>query len=158
MKIQRCDINSFLWFYGLTLGIQLLSSYFTALGVSDWYPALDKSPLTPPGFVFGIVWTLLYALMALAACRVYGCMDKKDKRPLLWWLVQLLLGFIWCIMFFGMQAVLSGLIIICCATLAVIVTVVLFWRTDELAGILMLPLLLWLTLATHLNLFIYLNN
>ncbi len=158
MKIQRCDITCFLWFYGLTLGIQLLGAYFTSMGVQDWYPALVKSPLTPPGPVFGIVWSILYALMALAACRIYGCGDRSDKRPLLWWVAQLLLGFIWCILFFGLQGVLAGFIIICCTTLAVIVTTLLFWRIDPLAGMLMLPLLLWLTLATHLNLFILLNN
>lgn len=156
--IKRCDITCFLWFYGLTLGIQLLGAYFTALSVNEWYPTLDKSPLTPPGAVFGIVWTILYFLMALAACRVFGRIGTISNRPLRWWLIQLLLGFIWCIVFFGQQSMLAGLIIICCTTLAAIVTTVLFWRRDDLAGLLMAPLVLWLTLATHLNLYIYLHN
>lgn len=158
MAIKRCDITCFLWFYGLCLAAQLGGAYFTAMGVNDWYLTLEKSPLNPPGPVFGIVWSILYILMALAACRVYDCHKHYNNRPLRWWFVQLLLGFIWCVMFFGHQAILSGLIIICCTTLATIVTTVLFWRHDDLSGILMLPLVLWLTLATHLNLFIYLNN
>ena len=158
MRIHRCDIVSFLWFYGLCLGVQLGGAYFTQMGVISWYPALERSPLTPPGPVFGIVWSILYALMAWAACRMHGTERSIDNRPLRWWLVQLLLGLLWCIMFFGHGGILAGLIIISANTLAVIVTVVLFWRRNEVAALLMLPLLLWLTLATHLNLYIYLHN
>lgn len=156
--LKRCDIVCFLWFYGLCLGIQLLGGYFTAQGVVDWYPTLVKSPLTPPGAAFGIVWSILYALMAWAACRIYSGVGRANIRPLRWWFIQLLLGFIWCVVFFGRHDPVAGFIVLCGTTFAAIVATVLFWRLDEKAGLLMAPLVLWLTLATHLNLYILLNN
>lgn len=158
LRMNRCNTISFLWFYGLCLAVQLGGSYFTSMGVERWYPALEKSPLNPPGIVFGVVWTLLYFLMAIAATRICIRIGNYTNRAIRWWAIQLLLGFIWCILFFGLQGMLAGLIIICAATLAAIVATVLFWRHDDLAGLLMLPLVLWLTLATHLNLYIYLHN
>lgn len=158
MHIKRHHILAFLVFYALCLLIQVFGSYFTALSVSTWYPTLEKSPLNPPGYVFGIVWTILYILMAVAATRVFAITSTVKCRPLVWWAAQLLLGFIWCIVFFGQQGIFAGFIIISCTVLAAIVTAVLFWRVERLAGVLMMPLILWLTLATHLNLYLYLHN
>lgn len=158
MTITRCTAISFIWFYGACLAAQLGGAYFTAMGVHDWYVPLEKSALNPPGYVFGIAWTLLYFLMAVAAARVCVVTNCRMNRPIRWWTIQLMLGFIWCIFFFGAHDIIGGLIIICATTLAAIVATVLFWRLDALAGLLMLPLVLWLTLATHLNLYIYLHN
>lgn len=158
MRIARCDIVSFLWFYGLCLAVQLGGAYFTQTSVRDWYPTLELSPLNPPGPVFGVVWSILYVLMAWAACRMHAVERSVNNRPLRWWLIQLLLGLLWCIVFFGMRDILGGLIVIIATTFATIVMAVFFWRRDGLAGLLVTPLLLWLTLATHLNLYIYLHN
>lgn len=158
MAMTRKSFLTFLAFYAATLLVQMVGGYFTGLSVQSWYPTLDKSPLTPPGYVFGIVWTMLYFLMAVAATRVHHVIGHLRNRPLAWWAIQLLLGLIWSIVFFGGQSSLSGIIIISATVLAVIVTLVLFWRVDALAGVLLLPLLLWLTLATHLNLYIVLHS
>lgn len=158
MLIQRRHIMSFFGFYGACLAVQLVGGYFTTLSVQSWYPTLDKSPLTPPGAAFGIAWSILYFLMALAATRVHCVLGGLRNWPLRWWAVQLALGLLWCIVFFGQQAILPGLIVIAATTLATILAVIYFWRTDALAGLLITPLLLWLTLATHLNLYIYLHN
>lgn len=157
MRLTKTSFLTFAAFYGMALAVQFGGAYFTATSVQDWYLTLERSPLNPPGPVFGIAWTILYFLMALAATRAYPH-TKANRGPLVWWGVQLLLGFLWCVLFFGMRDTLGGLIVIICTTIAVIVTAVRFWRLDSLAGGLMAPLLLWLTLATHLNLYIYLNN
>jgi tryptophan-rich sensory protein len=81
-------LKPFLVFYGAALLIQFAGNYFTMMSVKTWYPTLVKSALTPPGYVFGIVWTILYILMSIAAWRVY----RKEQRGYfsqalkLWWL------------------------------------------------------------------------
>jgi tryptophan-rich sensory protein len=158
LTLKREHTPLFIGFYALCLIVQVAGAYFTDRSVHTWYPTLDKSPLTPPGVWFGIVWTTLYLLMALAATRVSAVIRTLRNRPLAWWAIQLILGLIWSIMFFGNQSVLGGLIIISATIVAVIVTTTLFWRVNAWAGIMMMPLTLWLTLATHLNLYIYLHN
>jgi tryptophan-rich sensory protein len=158
MTLKRRHVPIFIYFYLLCFAVQWAGSYFTMLGVHDWYPQLDKSPLTPPGYVFGIAWTILYVLMAASATRAYAVIQRLRSQPFAWWLIQLLLGLLWSVLFFGHHEVLSGLLVISATLFAVLVTAILFWRVDEKAGALMLPLILWLTFASHLNLYIYLHN
>lgn len=145
--------------YAFCLLIQLGGGYFTQLGIgSGWYGSLQKSSLTPPGYVFGLTWTTLYLLMALAAARVAHITGQWNNRPLRWWAIQLIGGLVWCIVFFGMRDVENALLIIAFMWVAVLLTVVFFHRVNRRAGWLMLPLLLWVSFATYLNAAILLNN
>lgn len=150
-RTARATLVAFLSFYALCLFVQTTGSYFTLLSVGDWYRGLAKSPLTPPGPVFGIAWTTLYFLMALAAARVWRVLGRVNARPLRWWLIQLLLGWVWTMVFFGLRDVQMGFLVIVLALLAVLVSVRLFLRTERTAGWLMLPLLLWVGFASYLN-------
>ncbi len=158
MTFKRDTVVYFLWFYGLCLAVQLFGAQFSSMGMDGWYQNLDKSPLTPPGYVFGIAWTLLYFLMAWSATRIFHVCQSLYCRPLRWWMIQLILGLLWTIFFFGQHNPLAGLVIISIMVVAVITTTVLFWRLDDVAMVMLLPLVGWLTLATHLNLYIYLHN
>lgn len=157
MKINP-TIRRFIGFYALCVVVQVAGSYFTSAGVVSWYPALVRSPLNPPGYVFGIAWTLLYIAMAVAAALALPRLPRLNTWPLRWWLLQMLLGLLWCVVFFGAGQLFAGVVVLVATLVSAIVTAVLFWRVRPLAGWLLLPLVCWLTLATHLNLYIYLHN
>lgn len=150
-------------FYALCVAVQFAGASITVQSVSGWYLTLDKSPLTPPGFVFGVVWTVLYFLMALAAWRVWR-VEQALRTPLLRssaqriWLFQLMAGLGWNAVFFGMQQAQLGLVVIAAVAIAVALCFTRFRARDALAGWLLLPLLLWVCFATYLNLHIALYN
>jgi tryptophan-rich sensory protein len=148
----------FVCVYALCFVVQTGGAYFTQLSVTTWYAGLDKSPLTPPGMVFGIVWTTLYLLMALAAMRVYHKTQTLRSHALRWWLIQLVLGFLWSVMFFGNQAVLSAFQIILANLVAIGVMLVFLRRIDRVAALMLAPLFLWVSFASYLNYFILMNN
>lgn len=151
-------ITSFIAFYIPCFVVQVVGGLMTQQSVTTWYPTLMKSQFTPPGFVFGIAWTILYALMALAASRVYVNRGTWRSRSLVFWAAQLLLGLIWTGVFFGMREINIGAHIILFSWGAAVITAERFWRIEKLAGWLMAPLVLWLTFATYLNVYIATHN
>lgn len=151
-------VLAFLIFYLPCFVVQAIGGYLTQQSVMDWYPTLNKSSLTPPGYVFGVAWSILYALMALAASRVYVVRGTWRSRSLVWWGIQLVLGLLWSAVFFGHREVMAGLVIIVINWAVVVYVADRFWKAERLAGALMVPLMGWLTFATYLNGFILLNN
>ncbi|MDJ0973439.1 MAG: TspO/MBR family protein [Planctomycetota bacterium] len=117
-----------------------------------WYAALEKPAWTPPGWVFGPVWTTLYTLMGIAAWLVWRKAGWSGARTALsLFLVQLALNAAWTPLFFGVHAMLVAFVCIVLMWLAVAATLVAFWRQTRLAGVLLVPYLAWLTLASALN-------
>lgn len=125
-----------------------------------WYDTLEKPTWTPPGWAFPVVWTTLYALMGTAAWRVWRVgRDTPGRRTALGlFLVQLALNAAWTPVFFGAHQILGGLAVIVALWLAIAATGVSFGRVDRLAGVLFVPYLAWVTLATALNLTIWRLN
>ena len=124
------------------------------------YKAMVMPLLSPPGWVFPVVWTLLFLLMGLAAylVAVSPVSGSRRERALRLYLVQLGFCFFWGSLFFGLGArfaafvwllLLLGLALVCC---------LLFWHIDRRAGALLLPYLLWLLFAAYLNLGLWLIN
>lgn len=142
---------TFLAFYGLCLIVQFIGGYVTQFSVHDWYAGLAKSELTPPGAVFGIAWTILYFLMALAATRIYLIRNTLRSSSLAWWFIQLLLGLIWTFVFFGHREVLLGFVVIVVNWAAVVDTIRKFDKIDRKAALMLVPLCAWLTFAAYLN-------
>lgn len=122
-----------------------------------WYAGLAKPAWTPPDWLFGPAWTTLYLLMALAAWKVWIAVRRIDAALLLY-LVQLVLNALWSWLFFGLQRPDLALANIVVLWLLILATLVLFWRRDRLAGVLMLPYLAWVGFATALNLAIWRLN
>jgi len=120
---------------------------------SDWYRALAKPPFQPPAWVFGPAWTLLYALMGVAAWRVWRvrATAPRARRGLGVFAAQLAVNAAWSPVFFGAHAVGTALAVI--VTLAALVTwtVVEFRRVDRTAAAMLLPYLAWVLFATVLN-------
>lgn len=139
-------------FLGTTFAVAAGAGWLTSLGVSDWYPTVAKPPWTPPGWLFGPVWTGLYLAMAVAAWLVWrrgGLAVHRGALSL--WALQLLLNGAWSGLFFTLREPGWALAEILLLTLAVAVTLVTFARTSRLAAGLMGPYLLWVLFATALN-------
>ena len=116
-----------------------------------WYQALIKSPLNPPGYVFGIVWPILYLLMSISAFRTFN--ETKNL-----FLTQLLFNALWSWLFFTFQMPFVALLNIWLLIyLNIKINLKMFYQ-DKLSGLLFIPYILWLFFASYLNLFIVLNN
>ena len=125
---------------------------FTGASVSTWYPILDKPPWNLPAWVFGPVWTVLYAMMAVAAWLVWKQRGFAGGRvPLALFAVQLILNAAWSYCFFGLRNPLAGLVDILLLWAAILGTMISFWAATPVAGWLFVPYLLWVTFATALN-------
>ena len=116
-----------------------------------WYQDLIKSPLNPPGYVFGIVWPILYLLMSISAFRTFN--ESKNL-----FLIQLLFNAIWSWLFFAFQMPFIALLNIWLLIYLNIKLNLKMFYQDKLSGFLFIPYILWLFFASYLNLFIVLNN
>jgi tryptophan-rich sensory protein len=116
-----------------------------------WYQELNKSSLNPPGYIFGIVWPILYILMSISAFRTFS-----ETRKL--FLIQLFFNAIWSWLFFAFHMPVVALLNIWILIALNIKLFVKMLRLDSLSGILFIPYVVWLCFASYLNLFIVLNN
>jgi benzodiazapine receptor len=143
-----------------SLAAGAIGSIFTGPAILTWYTTLVKPPFNPPNWIFGPVWTLLYVLMGVAAFLVWrkGTGNRQIRLALVVFLVQLVLNTLWSVAFFGLASPLYGLIVISVLWVAILVTIVLFFRISEVSSILLWPYLLWVSFATVLNSSIWLLN
>lgn len=121
------------------------------------YNTLQKPPLSPPGFIFGIVWSILYLLMGIA----YGMLVYKGKSDAevskIYW-TQLIINLIWPILFFVFKLRLFSSIWIIILLILVISMVIKFYKKDKIIGYSQIPYLLWIMFATYLNIGVYILN
>ena len=118
------------------------------------YQDLIKPPLAPPGFIFPIVWTILYLLMGIS----YYISNSDDKELDQIYLLQLLVNFLWPIIFFVLKMYFSAFLWIILLLILVIVMIKEFLRIKKLSGYLQIPYLLWLLFATYLNIGVFILN
>jgi tryptophan-rich sensory protein len=124
-----------------------------------WYAGLDKPSWNPPGWIFGPAWTLLYTLMAIAACLVWRRGGFTLQRgPLALYLLQLALNAAWSPLFFGAHAIGWALVDIVALWIAITLTLATFRRVSRASGLLFVPYLAWVTFATALNFMIWRMN
>lgn len=117
-----------------------------------WFIALDKPSIFPPPATFGIVWTILYAMMGVAAAMVCAAWGSRYRMPaILAFVLQLLVNLAWSPVFFGEHEMTFGLYVILVLDVAVIVTIALFWQVRRVAALILLPYLAWILFATVLN-------
>lgn len=121
------------------------------------YNTLQKPPLSPPGFIFGIVWSILYLLIGIA----YGMLVYKGKSDAevskIYW-TQLIVNLIWPILFFVFKLRLFSSIWIIILLILVISMVIKFYKKDKIIGYSQIPYLLWIMFATYLNIGVYILN
>ncbi len=144
-------------FFGL-IGWLLVSFAASAIGAvasiqaQSFYAELTQPSWAPPGSVFGPVWTTLYALMGIAAWLVWREGGfQKNKTALTLFLVQLVVNALWSWLFFAWHLGAFALIDLIVLWLLIVATLVAFWRVKALAGVLLVPYLLWVSFAGFLN-------
>jgi len=144
----------------LAEAVGLLSGWLTREGTQIYAETIVKPPLSPPGWVFPVVWTVLYALMGISAARVWLAAPSKARNlGLNLFVAQLIVNFFWSPIFFNLQA--FGLAFFWLLLLwgLVLWMILRFRKVDSLAAKLQIPYLLWLTFAAYLNLGVwYLNR
>lgn len=128
-------------------------------GMGD-YKALLQPPFAPPGWVFPIVWSILYLLMGYGSYRVLtsGADTAEIRNALKLYGAQLILNFAWPIVFFGLEWRLVAFFILVALWVFIYLTIRAFSKIDERAGDLLLPYILWVTFAGYLNLGVYFLN
>jgi tryptophan-rich sensory protein len=139
-------------FIALCLGVSAAGAWFTSGSVATWYPALRKPVWSPPAWVFGPVWTVLYVMMATAAWLVWRKAGVSGAPGALGiFALQLALNAAWSPLFFGLRSPGAGLTDIVALWIAIGATLFAFWRIVPLAGVLLVPYWLWVSFATALN-------
>ena len=133
----------------LTLIVGSLAS--TNTSTDTWYLGLVKSNLNPPGYVFGIVWPILYLLMGITIWRTYSVIKNL-------FYVQLFLNAIWSWLFFSFHLPLIALLDIWLLIFINLKILLLISKEDKLAAFLFVPYIMWLFFASYLNLYIVINN
>jgi translocator protein len=141
-------------------GLGGLGAVFTMSAIPDWYAELTKPRGTPPNWVFGPVWTFLYAILGIILARIWLLpRETKGRRnALVWFGVQLLLNLAWTPVFFGMHQLLAGFVVIWALLGAIRMTAAAVVRVDRTAAGLLWPYALWVAYATYLNAGIWFLN
>lgn len=141
---------------GVCFAAAAIGAAFTSPNVPGWYENLNKPPWTPPSWVFGPVWSLLYLLMGISAWLVWRRTGLGAAvLPLTLFGIQLLLNVAWSVLFFGLRSPGAALIDIVLLWFAILATVIAFWWRSAPAAWLMLPYLAWVSFAVALNLAIW---
>lgn len=133
----------------LLLGVSSIMGWLTNSGTDSWYAELTRSPLTPPGYVFGIVWPILYVMIAISGWSLWK--NKASSRMKGLFIAQLLLNWAWTPLFFHFHYV--GLSVLCISllTASVLSLIAACLYKNRFAGYFLIPYGLWLCFATYLN-------
>jgi len=141
-------------------GAGLVGSVFTSPAIPTWYATLQKPSFDPPNWVFAPVWILLFLLMGISLYLIWSkrLEDKKVKIAIVIFGSQLVLNILWSFLFFGFKSPLYAFIEIIILWLAILVTIISFYRISKTAAYLLLPYILWVSFASVLNFSIMILN
>lgn len=148
------------WLLAFTVAIPLCvggtSSMLTGNMMREYF-YMNKPPLSPPSWVFPIVWTILYVMMGLASYLVINSGAERSLivKALIFYGIQLILNFLWSILFFKYYLYLWSFVELMIMWMVIIIMTVMFFRTDRRAGLMMIPYVLWSTFAAYLNFAVY---
>ena len=137
-----------------------IGSLFTFKAIPTWYPSLKKPPYTPPNWAFGPVWTILYILMGISVFLVWQKgLDSSGVilAFVLFW-IQLVINALWSVVFFGMKSKGGGVVTIVILWLLILATIVTFFRVSNWAGALFVPYIVWVSIASYLNIGVWVLN
>ena len=154
IKLKPLLINLF-----IPLAVGGLSALFTMNSMEN-FERLKQPMLSPPGWLFPVVWTILYTLMGIAAylVTVSNATQKEKRTAFIVYGAQLFFNFLWSIIFFNRGDFLFAFIWLVALWALIIANIILFYRISKPAGLLLVPYLLWVTFAGYLNFAIYLLN
>ena len=136
----------------------IVGSIFTSPSIQTWYATLQKPVFTPPSWLFAPAWITLYTLMGISLYLVWNKRDKRVKEAISIFFVQLVLNSIWSILFFGLQSPFLAFIEIIILWIAILFTILKFYRISKNAGLLLIPYIIWVSFALILNFSIWWLN
>ncbi|MBN1604220.1 MAG: tryptophan-rich sensory protein [Chitinispirillaceae bacterium] len=131
--------------------VGLSGGAITSTSVSTWYRKLRKPSFNPPSWIFGPVWTTLYAIMGIAAASIAQNREKDTTSANALFGTQLLLNFLWTVLFFGLRSPFAAFVEITVLHIAILLTISTYWRLSKKAAFLMIPYILWVSFASLLN-------
>ena len=147
----------------ISIVIPLVVGGFSAIitrGNMDIYSSITRPVLSPPGWLFPVVWSVLYFLMGVSLYIVWNIRNKENEKryAFIFFAIQLFLNFIWSPIFFNEQRFFLSFVVLVFLWFFTFLMIVSFYKISKLAGFLQIPYLLWLTFAGYLNFAIYLLN
>ena len=158
IELNKSKIKPYAVSILLTLAVGGLIGFLTSMGM-DSFDALTKPPLTPPSFLFPIVWTVLFILMGVGAARIFMTDPTAARnRALIVYVVQLAVNFLWSIIFFNLQAYGFAFFWLILLWVLILTMIYLFCKIDKPAALIQIPYAIWVTFAGYLNLMIWLLN
>ena len=150
--------------YFLSIGICLvaggLGTIFTISSIPTWYATLNKPFFSPPNYLFGPVWTILYILMGVSLALIWqkGIKKRTVRDAMFLFGIQLLLNALWSPVFFGAKNLFLALIIIVLMWIFILKTILAFAKIDKTASYLLYPYIAWVSFATILNFSVWFLN
>lgn len=141
----------------ISLSVGILSALLTNNSM-HLYQTINRPKLAPPGYIFPIVWTILYVLMGLSSYLIHRSDSQKKETALIIYYFQLFINFLWPIVFFNYQNFLLALVILIVLNILVIILIKLSYQIRALSAYLLLPYLGWILFALYLNFWIFVRN
>ena len=151
LSLNSCRVRRLTLMIAIILTAVIGSIASTSAGTDSWYLLLNKSKLNPPGYVFGIVWPILYILMMVSAILAH-------KKIFSIFIIQLFFNAAWSWLFFRFQMPLEALLDIYLLIALNIYILILMYKENKIAFFLYIPYVVWISFASYLNLFIVINN
>lgn len=150
---MQSKTKTFLFFTAIPLLVGIVAGLLTR-GSMETFSRLNQPPLSPPGILFPIVWTILYTLMGIASYLVYSSGKEKEEiiNALLIYFLQLAVNFFWSIFFFNLEWYTFAFFWLVLLWVLIFYTIRLFYPISSIAAYLLIPYLLWVTFAGYLNL------
>jgi benzodiazapine receptor len=137
-----------------------IGSLFTTPSIPTWYASLNKPSFNPPNWLFAPVWTTLYAFMGVSLFLVWskGLNNRRVKLALVVFIVQLILNVLWSMVFFGLRSLVGGEVVIGVLWITILFTVMRCLKVSKIAGLLLIPYIVWTSFAAILNTAILILN
>ncbi len=150
---MQSKTKTFLIFTAIPLIVGIVAGLLTR-GSMETFSSLNQPPLSPPGILFPIVWTILYTLMGIASFLVYTSGKEKEEvnSALTIYFLQLAVNFFWSIFFFNLEWYIFSFFWLVLLWVLIFYTIRLFYPISDIAAYLLIPYLLWVTFAGYLNL------
>lgn len=154
------NIVKLIFSVGVCFLVAGIGSAFTLPSIPSWYAHLNKPFFSPPNWIFGPVWTILYFLMGLSLYLIWNknLKNKKKDKAMKIFIFQLILNLLWSLVFFGLHQPLLAFVTIIALWISIFMTIKSFYKVSRIAAHLLIPYILWVSFASILNFSIWILN
>jgi translocator protein len=154
---KKSSISTLIIFILIPIATGLLSSLLAGNTAND-YSTLNQPPLSPPSYLFPIVWTILYILMGISSYLIYISDSALKNKALRIYFIQLAVNFLWSPIFFGLNLYFLGFLWILLLIFLIVLMILIFYQINPIAAYLQIPYLLWCCFAAYLSFMIFKLN